>query len=203
MMVASWPVNAGRLRQWLSPRTWRATVVVLLLLFGALLHYLVLGLPGLSYPENKLGLPALGWPALGVKIQAVVDDVERETGLEPLVVGLNADRLSSWLAFYRSQAMARNGKRNSGAAALDTAGPNLFGGARSHMYGLWFPSLNEYRDRPLILFGDRPEQLDVHPRRRRVGPMLELQTEKNGQMTWRVYYRVLGPVSGKKQAPDD
>jgi dolichol-phosphate mannosyltransferase len=201
MMVAGWPVNAGRLRQWLSPRTWRTTVVVLLLLFGALLHYLVLGLPGLSYPENKLGLPALGWPALGVKIQAVVDDVERETGLEPLVVGLNADRLSSWLAFYRSRAMARNGKRNSGAAALDTAGPNLFGGARSHMYGLWFPSLNEYRDRPLILIGDRPEQLEVHPKRRRLGPLLALQTQKNGQPTWRVYYRVLGPVQPTKKKP--
>jgi dolichol-phosphate mannosyltransferase len=201
MMAAGWPVDAGRARRWLSPRTWRTTVIVVLLLFGALMHYLVLGLPGLSYPKNKLGLPALGWPALGVKIQAVVDDVARETGLEPLVVGLNADRLSSWLAFYRSRAMARNGARNTGAAAFDTAGPNLFGGARSHMYGLWFPSLNQYRDRPLILIGDRPEQLDVHPKRRRLGTILELQTEKNGQPTWRVYYRVLGPVQPTKKKP--
>jgi len=201
MMAAGWPQGGGRARAWLSQWTWRTTSIVLLLLFGALMHYLVLGLPGLSYPENKFGLTGMGWPALAEQIQTVVEDVQRETGLEPLVIGLNADRLSSWIAFYRSQAMARNGMENDGAAAFDTAGPNLFGGPRSHMYGLWFPSLDEYRDRPLILIGDRPEQLDVHPKRRRLGPLLELQTQKNGQPTWRVYYRVLSPVQRMQKKP--
>ncbi len=203
MMAAGWPTTVARPRNWLSPRTWKTTVVVVLLLFGALMHYLVLGLPGLSYPENKFGLTGMGWPALAEQIQTVVDEIANETGLEPLVVGLNADRLSSWLAFYRSQAMARDGKRNTGAAALDTAGPIFFGGPGSHMYGLWFPSLEKYRDRPLILIGDRPDQLEVHPRRRHLGPVLELQTEKNGEVTWRVYYRVLDPVRRAKQAPND
>ena len=202
MMAAGWPTDAGRWRAWLSPRTWRRTAVVLALILGAGMQYLVLGLPGLSYPENKLGFPAAGWPELAVKIERVVEQVERETGVRPLVVGMDADRLSSWLAFYRSRAMAGGAEKNTGAAALDTAGPSLFG-RKSHMYSLWFPSLKQYRDRALILVGDDPKQLDVKLRRRRAGPVVEVTTEKNGQVTWRVYYRVLDRVHRKKRGGDD
>jgi len=172
--------------------------VDMVLILGVGMHYLVLGLPGLSYPENKLGFPASGWPELAVKIETVVQEVERETGVRPLVVGMNAGRLSSLLAFYRSRAMARGGVKNTGAAALDTAGPSLFG-PKSHMYELWFPSRKPYRDRPLILVGDEEKQLDVHPKRRRAGPIRKLTTEKNGHVTWRVYYRILDRVRNKKR----
>lgn len=202
MMATGWPSDAGRWRAWLSPRTWRWTVIVLLLLLGAAMHYFVLCLPGLSYPENDLGLPGMGWLELAEKIETAVDEVGRESGVRPLVVGLNSDRLSSWLAFYRSRAMARGGNENAGAAALDTAGPNLFGRPRSNMYGLWFPSLDEYRNRPMILVGDRPDQLDVPPAGREVGPVREITTEKNGQVTWRVYYRILGPKRATKRGED-
>lgn len=184
MMATGWQVGVGRWRAWLSPRTWKRTTVVLLVILGAGMHFLVLGLPGLSYPENKLGFPAMGWPELAAKIETVVEQVEEETGVRPLVVGMNSDRLSSWLAFYRSRVMAGGTARNTGAAALDTAGPNLFGRPRSHMYGVWFPSIGEYRDRTMILVGDEPDQLDVHPKRRRAGPVREITAEKNGHMTW-------------------
>jgi hypothetical protein len=120
----------------------------------------------------------------------VVEQVARETGKQPLVVGMNADRLSSWLAFYRSRAMARDGAENTGAAALDTAGPDLFG-REGHMYGLWFPRSLLKGDRPLILVGDDPALLDVEARRRQAGPIEEITAWKNGQLTWRIYYRVL------------
>ena len=71
------------------------------------------------------------------------------------------------------------------------------------MYSLWFPSLKQYRDRALILVGDDPKQLDVKLKRRRVGPVIEVTTEKNGQVTWRVYYRVLDRVHRKKRGGDD
>jgi len=203
MMAAGWHGDAGRWQTWLSPRTWRRTAAVTLLLLGAAMHYFVLGLPGLSYPENDFGFPALGWQELADTIEAVVDEVENDSGVRPLVVGLNSDRLSSWLAFYRSRAMARGGEENTGAAALDTAGPNLFDRPRSNMYGVWFPSLDAYRDRPLVLIGDEPDQLDVDPKRRDVGPVREMTTEKNGQLTWRVYSRVLGPVRPSEWSDDE
>jgi len=118
------------------------------------------------------------------------------------VVGLNADRLSSWLAFYRSQAMARTGGDNAGAAALDTAGTDLFNLPRSHMYELWFDSIEDYADRPLVLIGDEPEQLDVDAGDRFAGPVTEMTAAENGQVVWRVYCRVLGPV-GTGNGEDD
>jgi dolichol-phosphate mannosyltransferase len=203
MMTTGWPTAAGRWRAWLSPRTWRRTAVVVLLILGFAMQFLVLGVPGLSYPANKIGLPARGWPGLAVQIETILEETEKELGVRPLVVGLNSDRLSSWLAFYRSQAMARGGGRNTGAAALDTAGPNLFDLPRSHMYEVWFPSLEAYSDRPLILIGDKAEQLDVDTVGRLAGPVEELTAAENGQIVWRIYYRVLGAERSATKDQDD
>lgn len=191
MMVAGWSTDAGRSRAWLSSTTWRWTAVTSLLFLATAMHYFVLGLPGLHYRENSMGLPAMGWPALAQQVESVVDAVERETGTRPLVVGLNSDRLSSWLAFYRNRTQARNGGQRGVAAADDTAGPNLFDLPRSNMYGLWFPAIETYRDRALLLIGDRSRQLNIDPGQRRMGPVQEMTAEKNGQLVWRVYYRVL------------
>jgi dolichol-phosphate mannosyltransferase len=190
MMATPWLADAGRWRAWLSPRTWRTTAVVLLLIYGAGLQYLVLGLWGLPYPKNDTGMVALGWEDLAAKIETAAEQVEQETGQRPLVVGMNRDRLSSWLAFYRSRAMAGGEAGNTGAAALDTAGPHLFG-RESHMYRLWFPASQQNSDRPLMLVGDNPNELDIHTKRQWAGPVREVTAEKNGQITWRLYYRVL------------
>lgn len=192
MMIAPWPRNAGRWRAWLSPRTWRTTAVVLLLLEAFAFHYLVLGIAGLPYPENRLGL---GWPQLAVQIQDVVDEVALESGRQPLVVGMDVDRLSSWLAFYRSRAIAQHTGKNTGAGALDTGGQHLLG-RDSHMYRLWFPPEQLESDRPLILVAKRRDDLiDLSPvqqaRERWAGPIEEVFAEKNGQRTWHLYYRIL------------
>ncbi len=191
MMAVGWSTDAGRWRTWLSPATWKWTSLTALLLLAVVMHYFVLGLPGLSYRENSMGLPAIGWPALAQQVESVVDAVERKSGTRPLVVGLNSDRLSSWLAYYRSRAQDQGGSKNATAPAQETAGPNLFDLPRSNMYGLWFPAIDAYRDRPLVLIGDRPRQLDVNPGRRIMGPVQEMTTEKNGQVVWRVFYRIL------------
>jgi dolichol-phosphate mannosyltransferase len=189
-MAIPWRDNAGPWRKWLSPRIWRITAIGLLLTYGAGLQYLTLGLLGTPYPQNDTGMVALGWEDLAAKIETTVEQVERETGKKPLVVGMESDRLSSWLAFYRSRAMASGVAGNTGAAALDTGGPNLFG-RESHMYKLWFPSSQQNADRPMVLVASSLQQLDIHSERQWAGPVGEVTAEKNGQLTWRVYYRVL------------
>jgi dolichol-phosphate mannosyltransferase len=160
------------------------------LIYGAGLQYLTLGLWGLPYQQNAVGMVALGWDELAAKIETAAEQVEQDTGQWPLVVGMNGDRLSSWLAFYRSKAMARGGAGNTGAAALDTAGPEQFG-RESHMYRLWFPGSQQNSDRPMLLVADRPNELAIDSNRHWAGPAREVTAEKNGQLTWRVYYRVL------------
>lgn len=187
MMTIQWPAAAGRWRVWLTQRTWRTTTVVLLLIYGAGLHYLVLGLWRLPYPQNQLGL---GWPEMAANIEKVAEQVKRETGQPPLVVGMDVDRLNSWLAFYRSRTMAGGTGRNTGAAALDTAGPHLFG-RESHMYRLWFPPWQQKGDRPMILVGRSQRELIINQHLQRARHIREVVAGKNGQVTWRLYYRVL------------
>jgi hypothetical protein len=62
------------------------------------------------------------------------------------------------------------------------------------MYEVWFPSLEPYADRPLILVGDEPSQLDAAFDTREVGPVREIVGEEDGGVVWRVYIRVVGPV---------
>ena len=80
---------------------WPFTVVSAMLFYGAALHYLVLGLPPLRYPE---GFRLVGWHDLGSQIERIEDDVESMTGSEPLVVGMDKYRIASELAFYRTHA---------------------------------------------------------------------------------------------------
>ena len=68
-----------RLTQTPSPwgrNAWPTTVVAAMLFYGAALHFLVLGFPGLHYPKV---LHLVGWHDLGSQIERIEDDVERET----------------------------------------------------------------------------------------------------------------------------
>jgi len=188
LMVKHLPAGAGRLRTW-SHRPLQATVFILLLLYGAGLHYLVLGLADLPYPKNKLGL---GWPDLAARIQKVAERVEMETGERPLLVGMDVDRINSWLAFYRSMAMAGDSGTNTGAAALDTAGRHLFG-RQSHMYRFWFPPAQQEK-RPMVLVGYKAEHVQddlIKDYIERATPIKEILSYKSGRITGRYYYRII------------
>ncbi len=106
---------------------------------------------------------------------------------------MSPDSMNSWLAFYRSGAIAeRTGAPNTGAAAFDTAGPHLFG-SESHMYRFWFPP-EEQAGRSMVLFGRDPG----HVRSGRVDPCFasaeapkEVRSYKNDRLAGRFYYRVV------------
>jgi len=187
LVVQPVPAHAGRLIIW-AQRPWKATILVLLILYGAGLHYLVLGLVGLPYPQNQLGL---GWPKLALHMEDVARTVELETGHKPMLVGIDIDRLSSWLAFYRSRVMVDPSGRNTGAGAFETSGEHLIG-KESRMYDFWFPpELQE--DKPLVLMATGT--IDLHAVLighwfERLGPMETVTSRKNGKKTGTFYYRV-------------
>ena len=91
-------------------KAWPATIVVVLLLYGATLHYLTLGFPGIPYPKNFL---LLGWSDLASQIERIEDGIEGAGGAEPLVVGMDKMQIASGLAFYRNRQTecAEPGKR--------------------------------------------------------------------------------------------
>ena len=63
---------------------WTPTLVTMLLIYGAGLHYLVLGLPGLGYSKH-IELFPVGWRDFSRQIADTAAQIRAQTGVEPLI----------------------------------------------------------------------------------------------------------------------
>jgi dolichol-phosphate mannosyltransferase len=171
-------------------RAWEPTILAMVVLFGAGLHYLVLGLPGIGYPA-MMHLVPVGWRDLAGQVDVAVRKVTRETGRPPLVVGLDRYFTSSEFAFYSADPQA---------ALSKAAGVHLFG-LTSLMYERWFPAfLQEGRD--IVLVGWDAVEL-MHPvftwHSGRLGPIERGTLSKNGKVIRDFHHRVLHGYREKPQ----
>jgi dolichol-phosphate mannosyltransferase len=166
---------------WSSYRAlWPATVAVCTLLFGGLLHYLVLGLPFVG-SAPAMALP-VAWKETAKIVQQVEDDVEARDGKQPLVVGLDRYFIASELAFY--------GLGDSDDVG-NTTSRHLFG-HEDMMFTLWFAP-KQAEDRTLILFTfNRADLLDKEISRRttQLGEISERDVKKGGRVVAHLFYRV-------------
>lgn len=173
-----------------GPRPWTITAVILILIYGAGLHYLCLGFPGVPFPKNMLGQ---GWHAIACQVEAVVEEIEERTGHRPLVVGMDKDRINSWLAFYRGKCGRHAGEKNrSGSGAGETSGRHIFG-SRSGMYLFWFPQ-EIHKEKTLVLVGRKHKDLTgprIESRIKKGGEIKELTAEVNGSIVRKNYYRIV------------
>lgn len=180
IVTASHGVEGGRLRAW-AGAAWPPTLVILVLIFGAAFHYLVLGLPGAGY-SSHIELVPVGWRSLGAQVAAIDADVRTRIGAEPLVVGMDRYAIASELAFYSPDRTRSVGQ---------TSSDNLFGGV-GLMYERWFPATAQ-AGRTLLLVGFKPEDLGdayVGPRVRQLGPVQEGMLTRDGRIIRRYYYRL-------------
>jgi dolichol-phosphate mannosyltransferase len=171
--------GAVRMPQWLG-RAWGATAVVMLLIYGATLHYLTLGPAGLPYSRQMLVLP-VAWRDLGTQVDAIATRLRSADGPDPLVVGLNRYMLSSELAFYA---------RDPARAAQDTASQNLFG-LSGLMYERWFPGA-EQDGRTLLLVALNPTELAdarLRPYATSLGELKAGVLRRNGRVVSEYFYR--------------
>ena len=170
-------------------RPWKITVVVLALLYGAMLHYISIGLPGVPYPVNRVGF---GWREMSAQIEQLVNDIEANTGERPLVIGMDKDHINSWLAFYRGRANPHSKGRRTNSGAAETGGRHLFGGD-SNMYQFWFPPELQ-RGKTLILVGRKPRDLTgphIDGRIQSGGQVQEITVQRDGHTIRRTYYRIV------------
>ena len=138
-----------------GPRPWTITAITLVLLYGAGFHFLGLGFPGVPFPKHMLGK---GWPEIACQVESIVEDIEVRTGQRPLVVGMDKDRINSWLAFYRGKCgQQAGGKDRSGSGAYETSGRHIFN-KRSGMYRFWFPD-EVHTGKTLVLVGRKHKDL--------------------------------------------
>lgn len=191
-------LNSHKLLEW-SQRAWPATLVICLICYGAALHYLGPGLPGISYRQN---LYLLGWQGFGRDIETLVERLERETGEKILVVGMDRNRIASGLAFYRTKAVDSSGQPVAREPAFETSSWHLFGG-NSLMYKYWFP-MGEQNNRTMLLVSKGIDNLtsdNVRSRVRQMGDIKEIKLWKNGMPAGHYYYSLVKGYPSKQ--PDD
>jgi dolichol-phosphate mannosyltransferase len=162
-------------------RAWGPTVVLLLLVYGAGLYHLALGIPGLGYGAHAELVP-VGWRELARRVQRTAEEAGRREGVEPLIVGMDRYAIASELTFYapdRSEALR------------DTSSGHLFGQV-GLMYERWFPPAAE-RGRMLFLVAWNPRDLDapgLGAYAERFGGIEEGLLTRGGHIIRPYYYRL-------------
>ena len=163
---------------------WAGTIATVLVLVGGALHYMTIGLPGVSYRggTHLRDLP-VAWREFGEQAAQIASDVRIATGQQPLLVGLDKYFIASELAFYMP---GHKGYEYS-------AGRSLFGEADdSLMYGQWFPA-DEQQGRTIVMFSFDPAALgkfDVTGHFRDVSPVKTEQVVRGGDVLGQFYYRI-------------
>ena len=160
---------------------WMPTIVAMLLIYGAGLQYLVLGLPRVGYDKHIEAIP-VGWRDLSAHIMSVANTCREETGSEPLIVGMDRYAIASELAFY-------GGSRR--PVGLATANSHLFGGM-GLMYERWMPPQAQ-NGRTLLLVAWNPGELEdgvIDARVQRLGPIEDDVLTRDGIVIRHYYHRL-------------
>jgi dolichol-phosphate mannosyltransferase len=169
MIVAD--ARLGRLGRWVRA-AWLPTIVALLLIYAAGLHYLVLGLPGVKYGKHIEVVP-VGWSELTAHIM----DTAKSSGDDVLIVGMDRYAIASELAFY--------------GGGLETANSHLFGGM-GLMYGQWMPP-GKQAHRNLLLVAWSPGELEdraIEAQVARLGPIEDDVLRRDGVVIRHYYHRL-------------
>jgi dolichol-phosphate mannosyltransferase len=159
---------------------WVPTLVTMLLIYGAGLHYLVLGLPGLGYSKHIELIP-VGWREFSRQITETAAEFRKESGGDPLIVGMDRYAIASELAFYGTEPAK---------PVLETSSAHLFGGI-GLMYERWTPpELQEGRN--LLLIAWDPNELAgkmIESHAERWGPVEDDVLRRDGQVVRHYYHR--------------
>ena len=168
------------LRAWIRA-AWVPTLVTMLLIYGAGLHYLVLGLPGVGYSKHIELLP-VGWHDFSRQIAETAAAIRKETGRDPLIVGMDRYAIASELAFYGTERTK---------SLVETSSAHLFEGI-GLMYERWTPpELQE--GRTLLLIAWDPGDLTgktVESHAERLGPVEDDVLTRDGQVVRHYYHRL-------------
>ncbi len=178
-------ISTPKLLAW-SQRAWPTTIVFLLLIYGAGMHYLGIGFPNIPYPQNThlLGFQSLSREIENIKAQ-MEKDSSKASGEDILVVGMDRNKIASGLAFYGAKNLANN-------PAFSTASEHLFGDV-GLMYELWFP-IAKQEGKSMLLVAENVSDLSseaVISRVKTMGEIKEITAQKDGKTTGHYYYRLV------------
>ncbi len=172
--------NVRGLGAWIRS-AWAPTIVAMLLIYGAGLHYLVLGLPGIGYGKH-IELVPVGWRDITRHVLNAAADHRTEAGSDALIVGMDRYAIASEVAFY--------GRRQLGSS-VETMNSYLFDGM-SLMYGRWTPpESQQHRDLLLVAFSAaelQGQKIESHVKR--LGPIEDMVLMQDDSVIRHYYYRL-------------
>ena len=182
MATLAWPIwperqPINRLHAGLI-RAWPPSVVLLVIAYGLLLHYLTLGLPGTR--TTDFGSGYLGWPELARELAVIEREVAEQTGRAPILAATSKWGDAAALAFHHP-----DGRRDQITAQ------NLIGMSGS-MWELWFDRDTD-PTRPVILFHTRSRLIDEPWLEGAViglGPLQSREVERDGAPIQTLYFRI-------------
>ena len=171
---------------------WKPTILVTVFCYAFVLHYVVLGIPGIPYPPAVM--KHYFWRETTMEIEQIANDVRQQTGQDPIVVGMSKWSVASSLLFY-------NQSKNS----MDIRSRNMFGD-NGAMFQFWSPSQPQLPStRPIIMVGMERKRLeydrlgnDLGPIFDQPGPILYRSIKRNNKKLRGVYYRVAQGYLGNK-----
>lgn len=167
---------------------WQPTIITLLLAYAFVLHYVVLGIPGMPY---QLLNEHYFWKEATIEVEKIAEKIQSETGKAPIVVGMSKWSVASALSFY-----------NKNSNSLDIRSRNMFGESGA-MYDFWFPS-QPSTDRPILLVGMKHHTLERDREGNQIERMLHqpgpvhytIVTRDDGTPLRRLYYRTAQGYQG-------
>jgi len=195
LWLAIIPTMAWMMGQNFSPRSfanriqaaWKPTIAISIAVYALIMHYVVLGIPGIPYPEL---MNRYFWREATIEIEKIAEDVQQQTGQKPLVVGMSKWSVASALTFY-----------NQHGEPMDIRARNMFGDSGA-MYEVWHPSEPPVT-RPIILVSMARHHLehgragnDISKHLDQPGPVHSLVVMREGKPLRFVYYRIAQGYSG-------
>jgi dolichol-phosphate mannosyltransferase len=167
-----------------TQRLWVLMFAAMMVIYGGILHYASIGLPGVPYRTNTVH--PVAWEEMGEKVEQIEDEIEAKTGEEPLVVGMDKYFIASEMAFYRRDRM-----EGVHEGIEHTCSRNLFG-RDGLMYAWWFPD-DAQVSRTLVLVSTNTDNLSddgIAKHVRHLSPVQEVGITKNGAPAGRFFYRI-------------
>ncbi|PSJ16642.1 glycosyltransferase family 39 protein [Nitrosomonas supralitoralis] len=172
---------------------WRPTIVTCMFVYAFILHYVVLGIPGIPYPAF---MKYYFWRETTHEIEQIVEEVRLQSGQEPLVVGMNKWSIASTLFFY-----------NRKDEPMDIRSRNMFGDSGA-MYQFWHPA-EPPTTRSIILVGMDQQQVeydrsgnDITSMLDQPGPVQSMIIMREDIPLRRVYYRIAQGYLGYQSTPE-
>ena len=179
LTTAAAKVSSSGFRAWIRA-AWGPTLASVLLIFGAVLHYLVLGLAGVGYGAH-IELTPVGWRSFSRRVMQTAAEFRKQTGRDALIVGMDRYVIASELAFYGAEITGSD---------VDTSSMHLFQGV-GLMYERWTPpALQDGRDLLLVAWNASDiggKAIEAHVDR--LGPVEDEVLRRDGQIVRHYYHR--------------